>query len=178
VTFNWVDWREWPSAELRRTPVERLSGLAALYARRGAGPAPALFPVGITSAALEGNQFWIGVRGINLKVISAADWTVTFAPPSVEEYLLHAIVLATLEYRLNAAGSPITEHPADEFQRFYFDGVRDKMQMRELVCAGRFKPDDERIIRRALGQQAFDAYIEVLSLTWLAQPTCPQRRPP
>jgi hypothetical protein len=178
VSFNWVDWRDWRAAGLRRAPIDRLSGLAALYAQRNGVPVASLLPVGITSTPLEGNEFWVGARGVNLKVISAAGWTAMFAPPSVEEYLLHAIVLATLEYRLSNAGTPLPPHSADEFQKFYFDGVRDKVQMRELICAGRFKADDERTIRRALGGPALDAYRKALALEWLPQTTCPGRRPP
>jgi hypothetical protein len=175
VTFNWVDWRDWPAGELRRTPIERLSGLAALHARRSAADASSLLPVGVTSLPLGANEFWIGVPGVNLKVISVAGWTVMFAPPSAEEYLLHAIVLATLEYRLTIAGSSIAPHSADDFQRAYFDVVRDKVQMRELICQGRFSRGDEQVIRRALGHEALDAYGEVLSLAWLPETTCPGR---
>ncbi|MDR7419080.1 MAG: CHAT domain-containing protein [Armatimonadota bacterium] len=178
VTFNWVDWRDWSTGEVRRTPIEWLSALAAIHARRSGAQASSLYPVGITSMPLGANEFWVGVQGVNLKVISAAGWTAMFAPPSAEEYLLHAIVLTTLEYRLTAAGAPLPPHGADDFRRSYFDSVRDKVQMRELICQGRFTREDERLIRRTLGHQTFDAYREVLSLSWLPETTCPGRRPP
>jgi hypothetical protein len=177
VDFNWVDWKDWQVGDLRRTPIERLSALAAVHARRRAVAASSLFPAGITSAPLDGNAFWVGVQGINLKVISVAGWTAMFAPPSAEEYLLHAIVLTTLEYRLTAAGSPLVPHSADDFQRSYFDIVRDKVQIRELICQGRFRREDERIIRKVLGSQALTAYNDVLSLAWLPATTCPGRPP-
>jgi hypothetical protein len=178
VSFTWIDWRDWPSSALRQAPLERLSDLAALHARRSPAQTLPLFPVGITSARLEGNEFWVAVPGINLKVISVADWTALFAPPSAEEYLLHAIVLATLEYRLNTARAPLAPRSPDDFQRAYFDGVRDKVQMRELICQGRFRREDERAIRRTLGTEALSAYERALSLAWLPATTCPTRRAP
>lgn len=169
ISFNWPDWSESPPAILAQpNPIDRLSALAQKHGSRS--------PIGITSAPLDQDLFWIPLvtSGVNLAVISVSDWQERFAPPSAEEYLGHTIFLTTLLYRLNAAGVQITEHKPEDFGQFYFDRVVRKSQMKEIVCKGRFKLEDEQVIRRALGKDALDAYVDTLSFRWLPKRTCPE----
>ncbi len=169
VSFNWPDWSESPPANLARlSAMDKLSSLAQKFGSTN--------PIGITSTPLDQDLFWIPLvaPGVNLAVISVADWQERFAPPSAEEYLGHTILLTTLLYRLNAAGAQITEHKPEDFGQFYFDRVVRKSQMKEVICKGGFKAEDEQVIRRALGGDALAAYADVLSFRWLPKRNCPE----
>ena len=170
ISFNWVDWSGWspPKNFNQLDPLEQLDSLVTIYRQKNPG-VDCKNAIGITSNRLDGNPFliYIPIPGINLSVITVSDWESEFAPPTVYEYLLHTIILSTLRYRMSERGEIIPEHRIDDYNQVYFDKVIDKRGMRYIICNGHFNRDDENLIRKILGKDTFEAYDQILSLSWL-----------
>ncbi len=169
IRFNWPDWSTEPPANF--TTLDLTARLSTLARRFGSQN-----PIGITAGRLGDDLFWQPLLGPGgrLATISVFQWDERFAPPTAEEYLVYTVLLTTLVFRLHEAGAEIPQHRPGDFGVYYFDWLIKKSQIREVICHGRFKPEDEQLIRAALGRQALESYREALSLRWLPKRTCPE----
>jgi hypothetical protein len=124
--------------------------------------------IGITNNALGRDRFWQNRDTVS--VISTHNWDRLYAPPSVYEFLAHAVVVQSILIHLSAHCGGLPEG-AFAFGRvaygdlFQFSPRRSAMKAQ--VLAGHLSRDGEQLLLNCFGAQYLSVATEMLMLEWL-----------
>lgn len=134
------------------------------YARHVAEGEPL---VGITTEPLRSASFW--QNDATTSVITTHEWA-DLAPPSVYEYLVHAVIVQSMLIHLNAQCSGL---PAGAFRSArqargsLFEFAPRRQAMKAEIMAAHLTPQDEELLLNCLGVEYMTTCANLLTLDWM-----------
>src|SRR5689334_22262132 len=87
--------------------------------------------------------------------------------PSVYEFLVDRLLLASVAMQVTLASKRLPDHAPGAYQQAYYDKTGEPGAVRNIICDGDFTPDDAQVIRETIGNDHFVAIKSALTLTWL-----------
>jgi len=123
--------------------------------------------IGITSRKIGEDYFWQNQGKVS--VVSTWGWK-ELAPPSIYEFLAHAVIVQSLLIHLNsnAGGLPrgsFLESRVSSNDLFQFTPRR--YAMKATILAARLSPEGEELLFNAFGAEYVSVYSKLLGLDWL-----------
>lgn len=119
--------------------------------------------VGIVAGPIGKNWFWGSAE--NFAVITTENWKKHFAPPSVQEYIIHSIVSVLIVM----ADKTRTIKPHNPTRGCCLDFTALKEEDRVDIALGYFCSECKSEIREKMGEEYLDCFERINSMSWLGE---------
>jgi hypothetical protein len=123
--------------------------------------------IGITAHQIGEDYFWRNEGKVS--VISTYGWK-ELAPPSVYEFLAHAVIVQSVLIHLNYSGGGLPRNAFRESRvssNDLFQFTPRRFAMKAAILAARLSPRGEELLFNAFGAEYLGLCSELLRLDWL-----------